>query len=97
MIYPQLEKLQARREKLEQECRSLKRKQRHLQNAVNILSEKLRIIELKDKQRELNEISLPKISIQKYSDDLAEKCKKALEASFGEIPMPVNCLKNNNR
>jgi hypothetical protein len=25
---------------------------------------------------------------QNYSSDLAQKCKKALEVSFGEIPMP---------
>ena len=25
---------------------------------------------------------------QKYPADLAEKCKKALEVNFGEIPMP---------
>ena len=25
---------------------------------------------------------------QKYSDDLTEKCRKALEANFGELPMP---------
>lgn len=97
MIYPQLEKLQARREKLQQECKSLKRKQRYLQNAINILSEKLHIIELKDKQRELKEISLSKIHNQKYSNNLAERCRKALEVSFGEIPMPIYCLKKNNK
>ena len=97
MIDIQLEELRTRREKLEQEYKSLKRKQRCLQNAVNILSEKLHIIELEDMQRELQEISLPKIHIQKYTADLAEKCRKALEESFGEIPMPIYCLKKNNR
>lgn len=27
---------------------------------------------------------------QNYSMDLAEKCRKALEVNFGEIPMPKN-------
>jgi predicted transcriptional regulator len=95
MIDSELEDLQVRREKLEQEYKSLKRKQRGLQNAFNILSEKLSIKELEDKQRELPEISLPNIPIQEYTADLAEKCRKALEVSFGEIPMPFHCLKKN--
>ncbi|MCW3997690.1 MAG: hypothetical protein NWF10_03880 [Candidatus Bathyarchaeota archaeon] len=28
------------------------------------------------------------VSNQQYNTDLAEKCRKALEVSFGEIPMP---------
>lgn len=97
MIYTQLEELRIKREKLEQEYKSLSRKQRCLQNAVNNLLEELRIIELEDLQIELQEISLSKIHIQKYPADLAEKCRKALEVSFGEIPMPIYCLKKNNR
>jgi hypothetical protein len=93
MIDKQLEELRIRREKLEQKYNSLKRKQRCLQNTVNVLLQELRIIELEDLQSELQEISLPKIHVQKYPDDLAEKCRKALEVSFGEIPMPIYCLK----
>ena len=30
---------------------------------------------------------------QQYSGDLAEKCRRALEANFGEIPLP-KCFSN---
>jgi hypothetical protein len=37
---------------------------------------------------------LSNILTQKYSADLAEKCRKALEVRFGEIPMPKNYTKS---
>jgi predicted transcriptional regulator len=88
MINSLLEELRARKEKLKQENKSLKRKQRCLQDAVNILAEKVSVKELEDKQRELSEVTLPNISTQRSNADLAERCRKALEVSFGEIPMP---------
>ena len=33
---------------------------------------------------------------QQYSDDLTEKCRKALEANFGELPMP-KCFSRGKR
>jgi len=92
MINQQLEELRMLREKLKQENKSLKRKQKCLQNAVNILAEKLSAKKLEDKQRELHETSLPNIHTQKSTADLAEECRKALEVSFGEIPMPTYYL-----
>ena len=93
MINQQLEELRILREKLEQENKSLKRKQKCLQNAVNVLAEKLSVKKLEDKQRELHETSLPNIHTKKSTADLAGECRKALEVSFGEIPMPTYCLK----
>ncbi len=92
MINQQLEELRMLREKLKQENKSLKRKQRCLQDAVNILAEKVSVKELEDKQRELHETSLPNIHTKKSTADLAGECRKALEVSFGEIPMPKYCL-----
>jgi len=88
MINPELEELQARREKLEQEYKSLKREQRFVQDAVTLLEEKLKIKEQEDKQRELYRISSQNIPIQTSEVALAERCRKALEVNFGEIPMP---------
>jgi hypothetical protein len=95
MINQQLEELRMLREKLEQENKSLKRKQKCLQNAVNVLAEKLSVKELEDKQRELHE-TLPNIHTKKSTADLAEECRKALEVSFGEIPMPLELFKKAN-
>lgn len=88
MINPELEELQARREKLEQEYKSLKREQRFLQDAVTLLEEKLKIKEQEDKQRELYRISLQNIPVQTSAVTFAERCRKALELNFGEIPLP---------
>ena len=88
MINPELEELQARREKLEQEYKSLKREQRFVEDAVTLLEEKLKIKEQEDKQRELYRISSQNIPIQTSEVALAERCRKALEVNFGEIPMP---------
>ena len=32
------------------------------------------------------------LSAQQYSSEFAEKCRNALEANFGEIPMPKNIV-----
>ena len=96
MINQQLEELRMLREKLKQENTSLKRKQKCLQNAVNVLAEKLSVKKIEDKQRELYETSLPNIHTKKSTADLAEECRKALEVSFGEIPMPLELFKKAN-
>ena len=43
----------------------------------------------------LENTSLENVSYQQYSADLSEKCRKALELRFGEIPMP-NCFAKKN-
>lgn len=36
------------------------------------------------------------INYRIYSSDFAERCKKALESSFGEVPLP-ECLTNKKK
>ena len=41
----------------------------------------------------LGKASLETLDCQIDRSDLAEKCRKALEASFGEIPLPKALIK----
>ena len=53
MNHPELEELRARRAELEEETRSLKRKQKKREDGVLILEERINIEELEKKQKEL--------------------------------------------
>ena len=53
MTRPELEELRARRAKLEEETRTLKRKQKKLEDGVLILEERINIEELEKRHKEL--------------------------------------------
>jgi outer membrane biosynthesis protein TonB len=75
MTRPELEELRARRAKLEEETRSLKRKQKKLEDGVLILEERINIEELEKRQK----------ALQKTVSSLETK-KNSLESKLQKDP-----------